>query len=59
MDGCRDTNTETRLSDLIEWDSIASLSFIAMIDEEFDKIIKAEQIKKFRTVADAVAVMER
>ena len=50
---------KTKLTDLEEWDSIAILAFIAMIDEEFDKIIKGSQIKKFKTVADALSVMEK
>lgn len=50
---------QTKLADLAEWDSVATLAFMAMIDEEFDKIIKGSQIKKFKTVADALAVMER
>lgn len=48
---------ETRLTDLEEWDSIAVISFIALVDEEFDKIIKVEQIEEFQTIADALAVM--
>lgn len=48
---------ETRLTDIEEWDSIAAISFIALVDEEFDKIIKGAQIKEFQTVADALAVM--
>lgn len=48
----------TNLSDIEEWDSIAVISFISLIDDEFDKIIKGSDIKKFQTVADALAVME-
>lgn len=50
---------QTRLADLEEWDSIAVISFIALVDDEFDKIIKGSQIKEFQTIADALAVMER
>jgi acyl carrier protein len=49
---------ETELDDLEEWDSIAVISFIAMIDDEFNKTIKGSQIKEFKTVSDALAVME-
>jgi len=51
-------NPQTKLIDLVEWDSIAFISFIALIDDKFDKIIKGSQIKEFKTVADALAVME-
>lgn len=49
---------ETKLSTLAEWDSIAILSFIAMIDEEFGKGIKGAEIKQFETIQDAMNVME-
>jgi len=49
---------ETILADLEEWDSIAVISFIALMDEEFNKQIKGSQIKEFKVVADILAVME-
>lgn len=51
-------NPESRLDDLEEWDSVAALSFIAMMDEEFGKEVKGAQIKEFKTVRDAMNVME-
>lgn len=48
---------ETKLEDL-EWDSIAALSFIAMMDEEFHKEIKGAVIRQFVTIQDALNVME-
>ena len=41
-----------------DWDSVAILSFIAMMDEEFGKEMKGAEIKKFVTVQDALNVME-
>lgn len=49
---------QTELIGLVEWDSIAVISFMVLIDEKFDKTIKGSQIKEFKTVADALAVME-
>lgn len=49
---------ETRLVDMEEWDSIAALSFIAMMDEEFSKEFKGADVKKIVTVQDALNVME-
>ncbi|CAK7063308.1 phosphopantetheine-binding protein [Tissierella sp.] len=46
------------LADLEEWDSIAIISFIALVDDEFEKTIKGAQIREFKTIADALAVME-
>lgn len=40
------------------WDSVAALSFIAMIDEEFNKAVKGADIKKLVTVQDALDLME-
>lgn len=51
-------NVDTVLKDLDEWDSVAALSFIAMMDEEFGKEIKGSEIKQFVTVQDALNVME-
>lgn len=49
---------KTRLADMSEWDSIAALSFIAMMDEEFGKEFKGADVKKIVTVQDALNVME-
>lgn len=49
---------EMELSQMEEWDSIAVLSFIAMMDEEFGKEMKGAEIKKFVTVQDALNAME-
>lgn len=49
---------ETRLVDMNEWDSVAALSFIAMMDEEFGKEFRGADVKKIVTVQDAMNVME-
>ena len=41
-----------------DWDSVAILSFIAMMDEEFGKEMKGVEIKKFVTIQDALNAME-
>ncbi len=48
---------ETKISSL-EWDSIASLSFIAMMDENFGKEVRGAEVKKFITIQDALDIME-
>lgn len=50
---------QTKLVDLPEWDSLAILAFIALMDDVFDKTIKGTQIKLFETVADILAVMKK
>lgn len=49
---------QTELTDLDEWDSIAAIAFMALVDDEFGKTIKGPQIKLFQTIADLLAVME-
>lgn len=46
------------LEDLDEWDSIALISFIALMDDEFDRIVKGSLVKEQKTVADLLALME-
>ena len=41
-----------------EWSSIAYLSVIAMMDEEFNKEMKGADIKALKTVQDVLDVME-
>ena len=48
----------TALNDLEEWDSIALISFIALVDDEFDRVVKGTVIKQQKTVADLMALME-
>ena len=43
-----------------EWNSLAFLSVIAMIDEEYDVIIEGKDFRKLETVADIIsAIKER
>lgn len=49
---------ETLLSDLEEWDSIAVISFIALMDDEFDKLVKGKDIKEKETIRDIMDLME-
>lgn len=50
---------ETILNDLEDWDSVAIISFIAMMDDEFDKIVKGSVVREQKTVADLMALMEK
>ena len=44
--------------DSFDWDSVAALSFIAMMDEEFNKPVKGADLKKLVTIQDALDIME-
>lgn len=53
-----DLQPEMKLDELEEWDSVAALSFIAMMDEEFEKEVKSAEIKQFVTIQDAMDIMK-
>lgn len=53
-----DLQPTTLLTDFAEWDSLAILSFISMMDEEFGKEITGNMVKRLITVGDALALME-
>ena len=45
------------LADIIEWDSVAVLSFIAMVDEKFGKQISGRDISGCTTVTDLAGLL--
>lgn len=49
---------KTVLEDLEEWDSLAMISLVALIDEKFNKKITGKAIKRFKTVQDILDVMQ-
>lgn len=50
---------KTLLINIEEWDSVALLSFIAMMDDEFGKTIKGSVVREQKTVADLMNLMEK
>lgn len=53
LDVEQDTLTEdTVLEQLAEWDSIASITTIAMFDSMFKKVLTPEEVNGFKTVKD-------
>jgi len=49
--------SETAL-DTLQWDSMAMLSLIALVDERFGKRLLGSQLKAFKTIQDLLNVME-
>jgi acyl carrier protein len=49
---------ETQLNELEEWDSLAAVSLVALVDEHFSEKINGQAIKAFKTVQDVLDVME-
>lgn len=48
---------ETVLADVEEYDSMAKLSLIVLMDDEFSKKLTGEQIREFKTVQDILDFM--
>ena len=49
---------ETLLAEVDEWDSIAALSLIVMLDEKFEKTVSGVQIKALARVNDILDYMD-
>ena len=49
---------ETVLDEVESWDSIAALSLIAMMDDNFGKTLSGSEIKALKTVGDILAHMD-
>lgn len=45
-------NGETFFKELEEWNSLSSLSLIAMVDEEYDVMLKGDDIRNADTIED-------
>lgn len=55
---CGTLTPETVLTDIVEYDSMAKLSLIVMMDDEFDKKLTGEKIMEFKTVEDILNFMD-
>ncbi len=47
---------EEALESLDSWDSLAVISFIALVDEKTGVVVEGEKLAKARTVADLLAL---
>lgn len=50
---------ETKFKELDEWSSLTALSVIAMVDDEYDVIIKGNDIINSQTIGDLFNVVEQ
>lgn len=48
---------ETELASVDEYDSMAKLSLIVLMDDEFNKKLTGEKIREFKTVQDILDFM--
>ena len=49
---------EMELDDIEEWDSMAALSFVVLLKDEFDRDVAGPQIRAIKTVQDMLNMME-
>lgn len=50
---------DTVFRDLDKWDSLAFLSVIAMIDEEYDLVIEGNDFRELKTISDLVEEIKK
>ena len=53
-----DFNGQTNFRDNDEWSSLVGLSVIAMVDEEYDVILKGDDVKRSKTIEDVYNVVK-
>lgn len=52
-----DLNEDTVLTDLVEFNSLAIMGIIALIDENFDMLVEAEKFEEIETVKDLINIV--
>lgn len=52
-------NLTTKFRDLENWDSLAFLSILAMIDEEYDVILEGNDFQKLVTIGDLISEIKK
>ena len=54
-----EVNLEDNFRDYENWDSMAALSVIAMIDDEFGVVINGEDFRQLNTVGDLIQAVKK
>ena len=54
-----EVNLEDNFRDYENWDSMAALSVIAMIDDEFGVVINGEDFRNLKTVGDLIQAVKK
>ena len=55
----REINVSDKFREYNEWDSIAALNVIAMIDEEYDFVLEVNRFKELQTVGDLISEIKK
>jgi acyl carrier protein len=50
-------NVDTKFRDLEEWSSLIALSVMAMIDEEYDVQLTANEMRNAQTIQDLINII--
>ena len=53
-----DFTPETKLEELEEWDSLAAISYVVMMDEHFGVTANPNDIRNFKTIQDILDSMK-
>ena len=53
-----DFTPETNLDDLEEWDSLAAISYVVMMDEHFGVTANPNDVRNFKTIQDILDSMK-
>ena len=53
-----DFTPETKLEELEEWDSLAAISYVVMMDENFGVTANPNDIRNFKTIQDILDSMK-
>ena len=53
-----DFTPETKLEELEEWDSLAAISYVVMMDEHFGVTANPDDIRNFKTIQDILDSMK-
>lgn len=48
---------ETKFRDLEEWSSLAALSLMAMVDEEYEITLKGDEVRSAQTLGDLISII--
>lgn len=55
-EGC--LHAEDQLGDIEEWDSIAHLSLIILLEDDYSKEISGTEVRRLKTVQDILDLMQ-
>lgn len=53
-----DVTLQTKFRELDDWSSLVALGVMAMIDEEYDVQIKADEMRSAETIEDLIRIVE-